>query len=133
MKFSNEEKRFAEFIFNYRNYVACGDNAQIQSLENRMKKYKFILVDNVKDPKIHEKIVELLKYAGDIDLIESLNNWQIPIFPITGETLSLKRIPKGPLFSKILNDLREAWKEEFNLDTSEQTINKLLEKCDLIK
>jgi hypothetical protein len=40
MKFSNEEKRIAEFIFKYRDIEMSGVNDE--SLESKLKKYKCI-------------------------------------------------------------------------------------------
>ena len=123
MKFSNEEKKMAEFILDHRNVLGNG-------IEDILKPFKFILVDNVKDGKIKEKLVNLLKYLNRLDLIEYFNSWEIPIFPITGDMLIGKNVKKGPLFSKVLNTLKEMWKNEFEMNTSEDTKNKLLIKCD---
>ena len=123
MKFSNEEKKMAEFILDHRNVLGNG-------IEDTLKPFKFILVDNVKDGKIKAKMVNLLKYLNRLDLIEYFNSWEIPIFPITGDMLIGKNVKKGPLFSKVLNTLKEMWKNEFEMNTSEDTKNKLLIKCD---
>lgn len=123
MKFSNEEKKMAEFILDHRNVLG-------NEIEDTLKPFKFILVDNVKDGKIKEKLVNLLKYLNRLDLIEYFNSWEIPIFPITGDMLIGKNVKKGPLFSKVLNTLKEMWKNEFEMNTSEDTKNKLLIKCD---
>ncbi|CAF0710220.1 unnamed protein product [Brachionus calyciflorus] len=131
MRFSNEEKRIAEFLFRYRDeYKKIVSEEDNKSLEDKLKPFKFILVDCVKDAKIHEKLIELLKYVNRFEFVKHLENWPIPNFPIGGEMLSKKNIPKGPIFSKILNILRENWKNEFNLDTSKETIDKLLNKLD---
>jgi hypothetical protein len=126
MKFSNEEKKLAEFLMNHRN-MKLNDEIEI---ENNLKPLKNVLVDNVKDIKIVEKIVELLKYLNKLEYIPCLEIWPIPIFPITGEHLERKSVTKGPLYSKILNSLKEIWKNEFNFDVKETTIELLLKKCD---
>ena len=130
MKFSNEEKRVAEFILEHRNILDSEKKLNNLSEEEKLKPFKFILVDNVKDNKIKEKLKELLKYINKLDLIEYFDNWDIPIIPVTGDMLVERNVKKGPLFSKILNTIKEIWKNEFKMDTSEDTKNKLLVKCD---
>lgn len=131
LKFSNEEKRIAEFLFAYRaQYKRIIDQENDKKLDIRLKPFKFILVDNVKDLKIFEKITELLKYVNRLEYVEQLRDWKIPIFPITGDMLENLKIPKGPIYSKILQNLKESWKNEFDLDTSEETVKKLVEKME---
>jgi hypothetical protein len=86
--------------------------------------------DYNKDNRIQEKITELLKYLNQRDLIPVLLDWQIPSFPINGTMIASKNIPKGPRYTQILNELRESWKRDHDLDTSEETVAKLLKKCD---
>ena len=91
MKFSNEEKKMAEFILDHRNVLDNG-------IEDILRPLKFILVDNVKDGKIKEKLADLLKYLNKLDLIEYFNSWEIPIFPITGDMQIGKNVKKGHCF-----------------------------------
>ena len=51
MKFSNEEKKLAEFIFANRNIESNSDN-----LETNLKPFKNILVENIKDTKTIERL-----------------------------------------------------------------------------
>jgi tRNA nucleotidyltransferase (CCA-adding enzyme) len=132
MKFSNEEKRIAEFIFKYRDIEKSNTNEE-SSLESKLKKYKCILVDNIKDARINEKMIDLLKYLNKLEYIDYLDKWEIPNFPITGDMLINRGIPKGPVFSKILNSLKEMWKNEYNFDTSQKTIDMLLKDIDKLK
>jgi hypothetical protein len=138
MKFSNEEKKLAEFIFNHRNMLDNTTNKTTstckgdENWDKDLEPYKFILVDNIKDSKIKEKLVELLKYLNRLEIIKFFENWPIPLFPITGEMLIQKNVKKGPIFTKILNELRELWKFEFHLDTSEETVKILLNKCEIL-
>jgi hypothetical protein len=83
-------------------------------LVDPLKPYKNILVDFNKDNKIYEKITQLLLYQGHDDFIKSITEWTIPLFPIHGDMIAKIGVPKGPLFSKIINDLKEIWKNEFN-------------------
>lgn len=131
MKFSNEEKRLADFIFKYRDIEKSTINEE--SLESKLKKYKCILVDNIKDVKIKEKMNDLLKYLNKQEYIEYLDKWEIPNFPISGDLLINLNIPKGPVFSRILNTLKENWKNEYNFDTSQKTIDMLVNDIDKLK
>lgn len=134
MKFSNEEKKLAEFIFKHRHMLDNTTNKPINATKDdiHLEPYKFILVDNVKDSKIKEKLVELLKHLNKMELIEYFENWSIPLFPITGEMLIQRNIQKGPIFTKILNELRNLWKFEYHLNINEETINILLKKCEIL-
>ena len=128
----------AEFLFIYRDCLkqhneTPEDNdgkGEDSDRDRQLKIFKYILVDNVSDLKVREKLVQLLKYVGKVELIDALASWTIPVFPVNGETLTAKNVPKGPLFAKILAKTREAWKRQFELDTSEPTVNKLLKICD---
>ena len=126
MKFSNEEKKLADFIFLHRGIKLIKSD----SMEADLKPLKDILVDNVKDARINEKMSELLKYLNKLEYIPYLEAWVIPIFPITGEHLEKKNVKKGPLFSKILHSLKETWKNDLNFQTDDKSIETLLTKCD---
>lgn len=131
LKISNEEKKIAEFLFAYRDkYMKIVDQEKDTNLEDKLRPFKFILVDNVRDGKVFEKITELLKYINRFEYVEHLKDWKIPIFPISGNEIQKFKIPKGPIYSKILHGLKEIWKNEFNLDTSEETVEKLKRKLD---
>ncbi len=97
MKFSNEEKKLADFIFANRSIKLIDKDG-----EDRLKPFKNLLVDNVKDVKIVEKLIELLKYRNEQEYIPCLEVWPIPIFPITGEHLEKMNVPKGPIYSKVI-------------------------------
>lgn len=100
--------------------------------EEALREFKFILVDNSKDSKEKAKtrMLELLMYVNRRDLIDEIGKWQIPDFPIRGDHLAQRNIPKGPIYSRVLDALRRSWMHEFDLDTSAETIEKLIAKCD---
>ncbi len=131
MKFSNEEKKLAEFIFAFRNIRV--DSAEVGDVESDLKPFKNILVDNVKDQKNMEKMKELLKYINKTEYIKILEDWPIPVFPITGDHLAERNVAKGPTYAKILNDLKIIWKEELNFGTDNEAVNRLLVKLDEMK
>ena len=99
--------------------------------EDILKPYKNILVDYCKDAKIKEKLIQLLLYQGHHEYIEQLEQWSIPNFPVNGEMLSKTGIPKGPIFSHILNELREIWKNTYNFNCNEENLLKLTDELKL--
>ena len=96
----------------------------------KLKPFKNILVENIKDIKIMEKLKELLKYINKMEYFCLLEIWPIPVFPITGDNLESKNVPKGPIYSKILNSLKNIWRDECNFSCDQETIDNLLLKCD---
>lgn len=114
VKMSNDEFKLSIFILEHRDVVPSGD---------ALKYYQDLLISQ-KDSKLKGRILELLKYLGREDIYESFDKWVPPRFPVTGYHLMEMEVPKGPIFNKTLNSLKEIWKE------SNYTLNKeeLLEK-----
>lgn len=100
--------------------------------EEQIKALKLIMVENSKDSKEKAKmrIVELVKYMNRRDLIADIEQWPIPDFPIRGDVLIERNLPKGPVYSKILEALKKQWAHEFDLDTGAKTVEKLIASCD---
>jgi tRNA nucleotidyltransferase/poly(A) polymerase len=132
MKFSNEEKKLADFILTNR-YSLKLNNDSNEINEQNLKPFKDLLVDNVKDANIRLKIDELLKYVDRYEYKQVLDLWQIPLFPITGNMLIERNVKKGPTFSNILNNLKNMWKDDFKYNCDEKTIIELLNKIDSFK
>jgi tRNA nucleotidyltransferase (CCA-adding enzyme) len=119
VRFSNDERKLAEFILLHRN---CDFNSQ----EDNYKPYKNILVDNIKDSKIKDKLFQLLYYQGHKDYIEFFNNYDIPVFPINGDLLiAEKGLSRGPIIAEILNALKEIWKNENNFNSDKNCLLKV--------
>ena len=118
---SNEEKKLGEFIIKYRN---CDQEKH----EDILKVYKNILVDACKDQKIREKLTQLLLYQGHHEFIEQLEAWNIPVFPVHGEMLMSRGVQKGPAFAKILNELKEVWKNKFNFNADANCLLQLVDE-----
>ena len=129
MKFSNDEKKLADFIFAFRD-MKTKKATTSDEIEAQLKPFKDILVDNIKDLKNMEKMVELLKYIDRTEFIPYLETWPIPIFPITCDHLTEKNVPKGPVYSKILSSLKTMWKDELNFKVDKPSVDLLLNKCD---
>ncbi|CAF3073167.1 unnamed protein product [Rotaria sp. Silwood2] len=123
MKYSNDCRRLAQLIINYRDSISILDSSSI----DRLKSYKDLLVDLIiQDPTTKEKIVELLKYQHNLTEAQQLSVWTIPRFPVSGGTLASKGIKQGPNYKIILDKLREAWKESHFQATENQLIDESL-------
>ena len=123
MKYSNDCRRLAQLIIDYRDSISILDSSSIDPL----KPYKDLLVDLIiRDSTAKEKIVELLKYQHYLTEAQQLSEWIIPRFPVSGETLVSKGIKQGPNYKIILDKLREAWKTSHFQATENQLIDKSL-------
>ncbi|KAK7103102.1 hypothetical protein V1264_018065 [Littorina saxatilis] len=80
-----------------------------------------------REPKVKDRISELLKYRGEAALLAEFQTWTPPRFPITGHDLFSKSVPKGPVFAKTLNDLRALWKESNYTLTKEDLLDRIEE------
>lgn len=121
VKMSNDEFKLGAFIIGHREDVPTGDG---------LKYYKDLLISQ-KDPKLKGRILELLKYVGREDIFEAFDNWIPPRFPVTGYHLMELNVPKGPIFNKTLNSLKEIWKESnYTLSKEEllEMVQEIVEK-----
>merc|ERR1712004_824873 len=112
LKLSKDELRTGIFIILHRE----------DDMGNNVFKYcQDLLCDTVgKEPKTKDKIAELLKYRGCSDILEQFNEWNLPKFPVSGVTLLKHGVPKGPTLAKVLNGLRQKWKEtDYKLNEEE--------------
>lgn len=72
-------------------------------------------------------VEELLKYHGKFDFYNQLKSWEIPRFPVDGNSLKEKGAPAGKVLGKIINRLKEIWaKNEFK-STKEELLEYLPE------
>ncbi|XP_041353635.1 CCA tRNA nucleotidyltransferase 1, mitochondrial-like [Gigantopelta aegis] len=103
LKMSNEEVKLGLFIVKHRS----------DYMTDRPVKYCMdLLIDSAgKEPKVKDKICELLKYHGEKELLQVFTAWTPPPFPVTGYDLVERKVPKGPIFTKTLNELRQIWKK----------------------
>ncbi|CAF1088310.1 unnamed protein product [Rotaria sordida] len=123
IKYSNDCRRLAQLIINYRDSLSILDSSSIDPL----KPYKDLLVDLIiQDSTAKEKIVELLKYQHYLTEAQQLSEWIIPRFPVSGKTLESKGIKQGPNYKIILDKLREAWKTSHFQATENQLIDQSL-------
>ncbi|XP_061165986.1 CCA tRNA nucleotidyltransferase 1, mitochondrial-like [Saccostrea echinata] len=112
IKFSNEEFASGIFIIH---------NRDTPMGEDKMKFCQYLLVDSTGKQKItFEHICELLKYKNEEDLLEEFRQWTPPFLPVSGNDLVSLNIPKGPLFKRTLDEVRQVWKlSDFSLTRDE--------------
>ena len=117
LKMSNEETKIAMFILQHRtDPIGSPPLRYCMDLHN----------DTVaREPKIKDRIKELLKYRGEEKLLKEFQNWSPQRFPITGYDLFSKNVPKGPVFSKTLNELRRMWKESNYQMSKEELVDRI--------
>ncbi len=103
LKMSREEVRLALFIINHREDVIG---------EDKMRYCQDLLCDTIgKERRTKEKICELLKYIGEKELLLDFGKWDLPKFPVNGIALLEAGVPKGPKLAKMIDALRQKWKE----------------------
>lgn len=117
LKMSADELKLGLFIVNHREADTGGQP---------LKHYQDLLLDTVgKEPKVRERILELLKYNGDQKTRLQFSEWTVPKFPVTGYDLINGKVPKGPVFTKTLTELRKLWKQSDYTATKEELLKNL--------
>ena len=122
-KLSNAERALGKFITEHR---------VPKQHEHPLKPYQDLIVSA---PNIQAKnvikghVVELLHYQGQHNLAQEINNWDVPVFPITGAHLKKLGVKPGPEFGKMLGKLKELWRDSYYTANEED----LLEKCKTFK
>ena len=112
---SREELRLGLFIVKYRDDEFNPD---------KFRHCQDLLCDTAgKEPKTKERICELLKYLNYRDVLKRFQDYVPPKFPVTGHQLIEKGVPKGPLFAKLLAELRHKWKESSYTMTEEELLD----------
>lgn len=118
---SRNELRLGVFIINHRE-----DNVG----DDKLRFCQDLMCDTAdKEPKNKEKIVELLKYLGHSDVLETFQSWDLPKFPVSGIALLEAGVPRGPKLAIALKALREHWKKSNYTFTEKE----LLELADEFK
>jgi len=69
-------------------------------------------------------IEEVLRYRGQLDLLEQFQQWEAPRFPVNGHHLKEAGCAQGRLMSLVMDKLRDEWKRaDFDIE-----LDKLLDK-----
>jgi tRNA nucleotidyltransferase (CCA-adding enzyme) len=100
-KLSNAEAQDLKFYLSYRNKKLNKDQAE------------HLVIDGVDK----SKIINLLKIQSNNELINYIDKFQIPEFPITGKDLIQHGMTPGPNLGATLNKLKDLWKQN-NYDIS---------------
>jgi len=125
LKLSREEVRLGLFIVNHR--------------KDDMRKDVFeycqdVLCDTAgKEPRMKERICELLIYVDQRETLEKFRAWTPPKFPVNGIKLLEMGVPKGPKLAKMINALREKWKDSRYTYTEEDLLEFVEKLKDTIK
>ncbi|XP_022335319.2 CCA tRNA nucleotidyltransferase 1, mitochondrial-like [Crassostrea virginica] len=112
LKFSNDDFDVAVFILKNRS-SPMGDN--------KLTFCKYLLVDTSGAVrKTQEKVCELLKYRNEYDVLEEFRSWSPPLLPVSGTDLLSFDIPRGPLYKRTIDEIRQKWKySDFKLTKEE--------------
>ena len=120
LKLSNAEKQLGRFIATQRELT---DN----HTDFPLKPYQDILVSCPTKcaEQLRSQVIELLYYKGKYDMVSDITEWQIPAFPVNGNDLKQYNIKPGPSFGKILNRLKELWKESYYTLSKKELLEKV--------
>ncbi len=98
-KWSNEERNKAEFI-----------------VKRAFTRYTVDMAKRDIYEKVSRELVNtVLRYQGeDIALVEQ---WTVPVFPVTGDDMLKSGVPQGPKMGQMLKDMKEMWiRSDYTLD-----------------
>ncbi|XP_066453053.1 CCA tRNA nucleotidyltransferase 1, mitochondrial [Eleutherodactylus coqui] len=114
LKISKEEKGLALFLLKERRELTA-DHMDREPL----KPYQDYVIDS-RETDAHKKVCELLKYQGEERLLRQMEQWTLPRFPVSGHDLRRMGISSGKEIGRILQELRERWKEsDYRADKEE--------------
>lgn len=105
LKISKEEKMLALFLLKERRELTADHDEQ-----EPLKPFQDYVIDS-RETDAHRKVCELLKYQGEERLLRQMEQWTLPRFPVSGHDLRRMGISSGKEIGKILQELRERWKE----------------------
>ena len=100
-KLSNNDKKLGIFIVEHR---AMGYKSDLQ-----IKIFQDRLVDGVPC----SLVVELLGYCDRSEMACELEQWQVPVLPVNGRDLQSVGVKPGRAMGKILQQLRDKWKDSY--------------------
>lgn len=101
LKFSNFERNLGVFIALHREEKVC---------EKPLKPYQTLVLKTIgKVSDVKEFVCELLKYKGELELLEKFNQWDSS-FPINGRMISEHLPPgKNKIIGDVLSKLKDIW------------------------
>ena len=119
LKLSNAEKQLGRFIATHRQLP--------HHPEFPLKPYQDILVSCPAkcSEQIRRQVIELLYYMGKPELVKDITEWRLSEFPVNGNDLKQYNIKPGPTFGRILNRLKELWKESYYKLSKQELLEKI--------
>ncbi|XP_026314649.1 CCA tRNA nucleotidyltransferase 1, mitochondrial [Hyposmocoma kahamanoa] len=115
LRFSGYDRDMAYFLVEHR-----GDK---DSPLRPMLPYEMLVLNSkIKQKDAIEYVREVLKYRGDEMLLEKLNKWEVPRFPVGGKILKDKGVPPGKMYGPIINKLKKIWIENEYKDTADDLV-----------
>ncbi|XP_028907696.1 CCA tRNA nucleotidyltransferase 1, mitochondrial [Ornithorhynchus anatinus] len=114
LKISKQEKNLALFLLKHRkDLIKAADSSE------PLKPFQDFILDS-RDPGTTDRIYELLKYQGEGALLKEMQNWSIPLFPVTGHDIRKMGISSGKEIGTVIQQLREQWKKSgYQMDKDE--------------
>ncbi|XP_068233160.1 CCA tRNA nucleotidyltransferase 1, mitochondrial [Palaemon carinicauda] len=120
IKCSKREREILLFVMEHRDMAMRAES---------FKEIQDLVVDVVIGEKRNKDIAlsyvnELLKYAGKVDFQSQLNDWEIPKFPVNGNMISEKGVPRKKI-KYAMSDLICEWKKSSFTLSSDELLNLL--------
>ena len=102
------------------------ESCDSEILERSLHHCQDLLVDSTMPMvKTRIKMLELLKYLNLRKTLEQFQQWTLPKFPVSGIKLIEMGVPRGPIFSKELNRLKDIWRQSRFEKTEDELLQHL--------
>ncbi|XP_063797371.1 CCA tRNA nucleotidyltransferase 1, mitochondrial [Pseudophryne corroboree] len=117
LKISREEKGLGLFLLKERKELTVDHTDRTP-----LKPYQDYVSDS-REPDAHRRVCELLKYQGEERLLREMESWSLPRFPVSGHDLRRMGICSGKEIGRVLQELRDRWKESGYKTDKEELLN----------
>ncbi|MBZ3887697.1 CCA tRNA nucleotidyltransferase 1, mitochondrial [Sciurus carolinensis] len=105
LKISKEEKNLGLFLVkNRRDLTKAPDSSE------PLRPYQDFVIDS-REPDVVARVCELLKYQGEHRLLQEMQRWSVPPFPVSGHDIRKVGVSSGKEIGALLQQLREQWKK----------------------
>lgn len=122
MRCSSNEKELGRFLLKHRHCIEPDHYVN----DDCLYWYKELLVNAhpTQQARVHEQVMELLKYQGHVDLVEPMRQWSIPSFPVSCWDLRRQGLMGNDRWIRgHLRELKEEWKNSRYTLSREQLID----------
>lgn len=101
LKLSNLDRDLAFFLIEHREYKPC---------EKPLKPYQqLVCAQNASKYNVYREYVkEVLKYCGAVELLDEFEQWEMPKFPINGNTLK-EHVKEYKMIGHVMVELKKIW------------------------